>query len=123
MSNANASAGKWLERLVARLVRGERFWSNSGQEWDVECDHFLIQCKHVQTLSLHALISLTEHAGARATLEGKAGALAVKWRGGHGVPSPVVFCVDAETFVKLLEAYRHANPSPSVHNGGSPPLE
>lgn len=100
--NKNANAGKCLEREVARIVGGARFWSNSGESVDIESDRFVIQAKHVKTMSLGAMTRLALQAEADAKKCGKIGVCAAKLRLGFGKRSPILFLMTSEEFKRLI---------------------
>lgn len=98
MSN---TAWKIFERHVAALIKGNRFWSNSGCVIDVEGPLFLAQCKLVKNLSLSALTDLALIAKSQGKAKGKVGLVAVKCRRGAGYPTPVLIVMVAEGFEEL----------------------
>ena len=78
---------KDFERAMARLFNGTRFWANSGEAIDVESEHYVAQCKHVNTMSLAEMCELAEMVEQQGKAKGKAGVLCVRFRKGQGTKS------------------------------------
>lgn len=92
---------KAFEREAAALVRGRRFWANSGEACDVEGPFAVGQCKHVRALSLNALAELAETAEKQGQQKFKAGVVIVKPRRGRGRSSPTLVVMTATTWRAL----------------------
>lgn len=75
---------KAFERSVAGLIRGKRYWSNSGESLDCESENFVVQCKEVKVLSLQALTELAEQVERDGFAKLKAGVVAVRGKRGPG---------------------------------------
>lgn len=104
MPHKNAEAGKCLERLIANVIGGKRFWANSGESVDVESETLVIQAKHVKVMSLGALTRLALQAESDARERGgKIGCVAAKLRLGYGVRTPILFCFTEGEFRRLME--------------------
>lgn len=94
---------KAFERLVGDLIGGHRYWGNSGESVDCESDRFVVQCKHVKTMSLAAMSRLAGQAEADAKGRGgKIGVVAAKLRLGYGVRTPTLMILTAEEFKRLI---------------------
>lgn len=101
--NKSANAGKALERIVADILGGHRFWANSGEKVDCESDRFVVQAKHVETMSLGAMTRLALQAESDAKERGgKIGVCAAKLRLGYGVRTPVLFIMTEGEFKRLI---------------------
>lgn len=83
---AAKEAGKALEREVAKRIGGKRYPADTGGTIDVESSEFVVQCKHVRSLSLAALEALVLQATADGRAAEKDGAVAVKRRAGKETP-------------------------------------
>lgn len=92
---------KAFERESAALIKGQRFWANSGCELDVASDGIVGQCKHVQSLSLQALTQLVEMVEAQGQTHQKLGHVFVKHRGGKGKATTPLVVMSFETYRKL----------------------
>lgn len=103
MPNKNANAGKALERIVGDIIGGHRYWANSGEAVDCESDRFVVQAKHVKTMSLGAMTRLALQAESDARQRGgKIGVVAAKLRLGYGVRTPVLFLMTEAEFRRLI---------------------
>jgi len=100
---------KAFEREAAKLIGGKRYWSNSGEKYDIESELFLGQCKHVQRLSLTEMESLAhdaqENAGSRI------GIVVVKRRAGKGRNTHALVILDERAFRLLLARCARSNSS------------
>jgi hypothetical protein len=92
---------KSFEREAAELIRGKRFWSNSGEACDIEGPFAVGQCKLVKTLSLNALADLAETSEKQGAQRFKAGVVIVKPRRGKGRSSPTLVVMTAATWRQL----------------------
>jgi len=119
---------KQFEREVAEIVRGQRFWANSGEQTDVRSTWFEVQCKNVQVLSLAAMGRLLDTMEEirektndklarenvaedmlRYNLPGYWDVIAVKQRAGRGKKTRTIFIMDGEAvrgIVARLSIYR-----------------
>lgn len=93
---ANKQAGKALERSVAKLLGGFRYPADIGGDVDVESEAFVVQCKHVQRMSLSQIEGEALRMGAVAERRGKIGAVAIKRRSGKGMKTPVLLVLVGE---------------------------
>jgi len=97
------SAWKQLERDVARLLNGKRFWGSSGGPTDVESEDLVCQVKHRRTMSLREIEAealAIERVGQE---KGKAGILCIKRRSGRGCPTPLLFVMTETVWKRLQE--------------------
>lgn len=93
---------KAFERLVGDIIGGHRYWANSGEEIDCESERFVVQCKHVKTMSLGAMTRLALQAESDAKESGKVGIVAAKQRLGYGVRTPTLMIMTADEFKRLI---------------------
>ena len=94
-------AWKQFEREIARLIKGRRYWANSGESIDIiskdpnappGSPYFIAQCKLVQRMSLSELTELAESISVEAYRQTQPepeasevhGFVAVKLRRGRG---------------------------------------
>lgn len=85
---------KRFEREVAALFGGRRFWSNSGEQIDVESSTVVAQCKNVRECTL------TEQGEQR--LKAGVVALRAKRKAGRGRRRPPTLIVMTETTWRAL---------------------
>src|SRR5262249_28364896 len=103
---------KQMERDMAKLFGGKRFWSNSGEAIDVESEQYVAQCKHVNAMSLAEMCELAEMVEQQGKAKGKRGVLCVKFRKGQGTKSTTLI-VQTEAVWRRHSAPR-AGPSEVV---------
>jgi len=94
-------AWKAMERRAAKMLEGQRYWANSGQDVDVESGAFLAQVKHVRVCPLAQLERLAREAERQGTQKNKIGLVVVKRRAGKGLPT-VPLVVLTETMFKAM---------------------
>ena len=94
---------KAFEREVGELIGGKRHWANSGESVDCESERFVVQCKHVKSMSLSALTKLAMQAEADGAIRNKYGGVAVKLRDGRGRWTPTLMVMTDHQFSKLLK--------------------
>jgi hypothetical protein len=110
-------AWKALEREIARLLGGQRYWANSGRSIDVESEGYLAQVKHVKTCSLEQLTQLVEQVERDAAPTRKVGLVAIQRRRGKGRASPALMVMTAATWERL-----HGRADPQHASPGHPGL-
>lgn len=90
-----------MERVAASLIGGRRFWSNSGEQLDIEGPTYVGQVKLVKKCPLEQLTQLVEMVEQQAAIRQKNGVVAIKVRRGRGRPSPVLMVVTAATWERM----------------------
>lgn len=110
----NVKRGVNLERRVAKLLGGRRFWVGSGERIDVESPHFLVQTKKVTKMPLAEIVRLAEEMEGWATTDrhdpqgkswkDKVGMVAVElFRKGVAVESPTIYFMTRGQLTKLFK--------------------
>lgn len=110
----NVKRGVNLERRVAKLLGGRRFWVGSGERIDVESPHFLVQAKKVTKMPLAEIVRLAEEMEGWANTDrrdpqgnswkDKVGMVAVElFRKGVAVESPTVYFMTRGQLTKLFK--------------------
>lgn len=92
---------KQAERVAATLIGGKRFWSNSGEDCDIESDGIVAQVKNVRVCSLAALERLAVEAQRQGDQRNKVGLVLVKRRGGRGIETQWLVVMTAESYREM----------------------
>jgi hypothetical protein len=96
-----SSAWKKAERKAAQIIRGRRYWSNSGEKVDCESDSYVAQVKEVAVCSLAALEALALEAERQGTQRNKVGLVVIKRRAGRGRETPTLVVMSQAGFLEM----------------------
>jgi hypothetical protein len=96
-----STAWKRAERKAAEIIRGRRYWSNSGEKVDCESDSYCAQVKEVARLSLAALEALALESERQGTQRNKVGIVVVKRRAGRGRETPTLILMTETGFREM----------------------
>lgn len=102
-----SNSWKKFEARSAALFGLKRAWANSGERFDFpsgdrENAPVVGQCKEVKSLSLNALVKLTEEMAAETKGKPQLGVVCAKVRRGSGTTSAPIVAMTFETFYKLV---------------------
>lgn len=92
---------KRFERDTAKLIGGERYWANAGEQVDVESSAFVVQCKNVKTCSLAELETLALEAQRQGQQKAKIGMVAIRRRAGSGRSTPMLIVMTEGQFREM----------------------
>lgn len=98
---AGEPSWKKHERRAASLVRGGRYWANSGQSVDAESAWAVVQAKEVQRMSLAELESLALEVARQGAQRQKVGMVVVKRRAGAGRRTPALVVMTEHAFREM----------------------